>query len=111
MASRLDELFDPDRLRRHWEQPAAPVADAAPAGPNAAVHAQYRELLERLAAHYPGATALPAVLAELDAALAEAFPEDAVGETAAPAQRGATVALLERLEDIVWALDLARAGR
>lgn len=111
MASRLDELFDPDRLRRHWQQPAAPVAEAAPSGPNAAVHAQYRELLALLAAHYPDTTALPALLAEAEAALAEAFPEDAPGETASPAQRGAALAVLERLEDIVWALDLAKAGR
>ncbi len=111
MASRLDELFDPGRLRRHWEQPAAPVAEAVPSGPNAAVHAQHRELLALLAARYPDAPALPILLAELDSLLAEAFPEDAAGETAAPAQRGAVAAALERLEDFIWTLDLAKAGR
>jgi hypothetical protein len=111
MSSRLDELFDPDRLRRNWEPPPAPAADPLPPGPNPAVHAQYRELLGLLEARYPGAPALRAPLAELSGLIGQAFPEDAAGETASAAQREEIAARLESLEEILWALDLSGVSR
>jgi len=110
MADRIDELFNPERLRRHWEAPSAPVPEpAVPEDPSVPVRAQYQALLDSLDQRYPGAAALRFPLETLSGLIDAAFPTEGGG--ADPKQRGAIVAALENLEETLWALDVTRVRR
>lgn len=101
MVADLDEFFSPERLRGNWLSPVSPVSR-----PNAGVLSAYLELLRQIDLRFPGETRLAVLLDELAAQMSVAFPPDAVMSVADADQRQAIAALLEQLEELLWALQL-----
>jgi hypothetical protein len=115
MADSLDDIFSPERLRRHWQQPdetAAKSAEqtAALAEPQSAMGVFYR-LHGLINQRFPGEKAEPLnlMLEELQELLLKRFPQTAdaeVSEEEKAALNSAIQQLLNDVEDLVEALEL-----
>lgn len=117
MSRRLDDLFDPSKLRDSWERAApAPVEDepveptAAPLGEAAAVLA---ELEAAILGDVGGAAAarLEPMLAEARALVAREFPpagEPEPDEKAKGKIRAELKGVLDQVEDVLEALEVMR---
>lgn len=108
MSDPLDILFSPERLRSNWDKPEAP----APTHYHAGIHACHDRFLDELKRSVSNHEALDALLKLFNTALVEAFPNDKTCSPATNEQRRDLVSQIERLEELIWALELgARAGR
>jgi hypothetical protein len=115
MADSLDDIFSPERLRRHWQQPDEIAAKsdeetAAVAEPQSAMGVFYR-LHGLINQRFPGEKAEPLnlMLEELQELLLKRFPQTAdaeVSEEEKAALNSAIQQLLNDVEDLVEALEL-----
>jgi len=115
MADSLDDIFSPERLRRHWQQPDETAAEsdeektavAAPQGAMGVLHRLHGLIKQR----FPGKKAEPlnVMLEELQELLLKRFPQtgDAeVSEEEKAALNSAIQQLLNDVEDLVEAFEL-----
>jgi len=107
MPSRLDELFSPDRLRQNWQKPLEPPANPVPTSPNSDVNALYHTLLGLIQNRFKDAARLSVLVDEIQRQIELAFPLDANAAAADAKQKESIVALLEQLEELLWALELS----
>ncbi|MFU8788586.1 MAG: hypothetical protein ACNA7G_06115 [Methylobacter sp.] len=110
--SRLDALFSPERLRQNWEMKTAPVLELPQVSFNLDIHNRYHGLQQSITKKFPDASRLSEKFNEVIDAINCAFPLD--GTAAACVDVGpkeAVVALLEELEELLWAMDLSLMGQ
>ncbi|GEM_PF-1034251 len=107
MAPRLDELFSPDRLRQNWQSPLPPPINPAPTGPNFEIHALCLRLMGLIQVRFKDATPLSSPLDEIKSQVEQAFPLVAQAAAAEAGQKEGIVALLEQLEELLWAMELS----
>ena len=115
MADSLDDIFSPERLRRHWQQPDETAAKsdeetAAVAEPQSAMGVFHR-LHGLINQRFPGVKAEPlnAMLEELQELLLKRFPQTGAVEISEEEKAALNLAiqeLLNDLEDLVEALEL-----
>ena len=115
MTDRFDDLFSPERLRRHWQQPEDTGAErdedkTAPAESQGVIGV-FNRLHSRINQRFPGkqGEALNVMLEELQELLVKRFPQtgDAeVSEQDKEALNFAIQELLNDVEDLVEALEL-----
>jgi hypothetical protein len=115
MADSLDDIFSPERLRHHWQQPDETAADsdeektavAVPQGVMEVFHRLYGLIKQR----FPGEKAEPlnVMLEELQELLLKRFPQTGdveVSEEEKADLNSAIQQLLNDVEDLVEALEL-----
>jgi hypothetical protein len=107
MTTQLDELFSPERLRQHWQNSLLPVVKPPVNSPPVTIQAQYQHLERLIHQQFPDAWRLSTQLAELSEKITANFSVDASG-CVTEAQKQFIVALLEELEELLWAMDLAK---
>lgn len=105
MTARLDDLFSPDRLRRNWYTPWTPPSESPQLAKNAAIHAQYQQLLGLIAETFADRSAIAVLLDAINSHLASHFPLDNA-EVVDDEQKHQLVDLLQQLDDLLWALSL-----
>ena len=108
MASRLDELFSTDRLRQNWQMPAAPVAKPEQFSANFEIHAHYQELHRLMGEKFSDLSRLSSLFETLTREIDRLYPLDASSSPAGPKDGDGIVALLEQLEELIWAMDLSQ---
>ena len=115
MADSLDDIFSPERIRRHWQQPyeSAPEPDeektavAVPRGAMGVFHRLHGLINQR----FPGEKAEPlnVMLEELQELLLKRFPQTGDVEVSEEEKAALNIAIQELLndvEDLVEALEL-----
>ena len=110
MTSRLDELFSPDRLRQNWQLPIIPASQPAQLELNLDIQTTYHELQRLVEERFLDACRLSVKFDELTEEIKQTFPLDATIPTVDAKQKEAIVSMLEQLEDLLWAMDLAKGG-
>ena len=106
MTTRRDELFSPDRLRRNWYTPWTPPPESPQLARNAAIHAQYQQLLGVIAETFPDTSHLGVLFEDINAMLASQCSLDNATDVD-DGQKRQLIDLLEQLEELLWALRLA----
>ncbi len=111
MTSLLDELFSPDRLRQNWQLPVIPVPQPAQLALNLDIQTTYHELQRLVADRFVDADRLSVKFDELTEEIKQTFPLDATVLAVDAKQKEAIICMLEQLEDLIWAMDLAKGGK
>jgi len=106
--SRLDELFSPDRLRQNWQLQIIPVPQPAQLALNLDIQTTYHELQRLVTERFLYADRLSVKFDELTEEIRQTFPLDATIPMVDAKQKEAIVSMLEQLEDLLWAMDLAK---
>lgn len=107
MTTQLDALFSPDRLRQHWQNSLLPVVKPPINSSVVIIQAQYQHLERLINQQFPDAWRLSTHLAALSEKITANFSVDA-SDCVTEAQQQCIVALLEELEELLWAMDLAK---
>jgi hypothetical protein len=115
MADSLDDIFSPERIRRHWQQPDETAAEpdeekTAVAEPQSAMGI-FRRLHGLINQRFPGEKAEPLnlMLEELQELLLKRFPQTGDAEISKEekaALNSSIQQLLNDVEDLVEALEL-----
>ncbi|UOA10467.1 hypothetical protein [Methylobacter sp. S3L5C] len=111
MTSRFDELFSPDRLRQNWQQQVIPVLQPAQLELNLDIQTTYHELQRLVAERFLDAGRLSVKFDELTEEIKQTFPLDATVLAVDAKQKEAIISMLEQLEELLWAMDLAKGGK
>lgn len=107
MNSRLDDIFDPGKLRQNWQTPAKPAAASAQLTANLEIINKYREFLRLIEEKFPESSSLLSVnFTEFQLLLEQVYPLDAEAKPANDKQKQTLVDKLEQLEELLWALHL-----
>lgn len=107
MTSRLDDIFDPGKLRRNWQTKGLPAAGSAQLTLNLEIRNHYRGLLRLVEETFPDSSNRLAVnFVELQLLFELAYPLDAEAKPANGKQKQVLVDKLEQLEELLWALKL-----
>jgi hypothetical protein len=115
MTDSPDDIFSPERIRRHWQQPDETAAEpdeekTAGAGPQSAMGVFHR-LHGLINQRFPGEKAEPlnVMLEELQELLLKRFPQTGGAEVSEEEKAALNLAiqeLLNDIEDLVEALEL-----
>ena len=115
MTDNLDDIFSPERIRRHWQQPdetgAEPDEEKKVAGESQGAMAIFHRLHGLINQRFPGEKAEPlnVMLEELQEALLKRFPQTGDAEVSEEEKAALNLAiqeLLNDIEDLVEALEL-----
>jgi len=115
MPDNIDDIFSPERIRRHWQQPEESAAEpdeeetatAEPRGAMAVFHRVHGLINQR----FPGVKAEPlnVILEELQELLLKRFPQAVDEEVSQKEKEALNLAIQEMLndvEDLVEAMEL-----
>ena len=115
MTDSLDDIFSPERIRRHWQQPketaAQPDEDKTSVGEPWGAMGIFRRLHGLVNQRFPGEKAEPlnVMLEELQELLLKRFPSTGDVEVSEEEKAALNIAIQELLndvEDLVEALEL-----
>ena len=115
MADSLDDIFSPERIRRHWQQPdesaAEPDEEKTAVGEPQGVMGVFHRLHDLINQRFPGEKAEPLnlMLEELQELLLKRFPQAGDVEVSEEEKAALNIAIQELLndvEDLVEALEL-----
>jgi hypothetical protein len=110
MTARLDELFSPDRLRQNWQMQITPVSQPTQIALNSDIQSTYDELQRLVSERFPDADRLSAKFDELTEEIKQTFSLDVITAKVDVKQKEVIVGMLEQLENLLWAMSLAKKG-
>ena len=106
MASPLDELFSPDKLRHRWENTATPTLAEYKNASHSEIQTHYLKLQTLITQKFPTKQVLwSESLTFLDEQIKLTFDLKS-SVSANLGQKNALIILLENLEELVWAMEL-----
>jgi hypothetical protein len=115
MTDSVDDIFSPERLRRHWQKPdetdSEPAAEKIAVTESNEVMSTFHRLHRRINQRFPGKKAEPlnVLLEELEELLLKRFPQTGSAEVSdeeKAALNSAIQELLSDVEDLVEAMEL-----
>ena len=115
MADNIDDIFSPERIRRHWQQPdesaAEPDEDKTSVGEPWGAMGIFRRLHGLVNQRFPGEKAEPlnVMLEELQELLLKRFPQTVDEEVSQKEKEALNLAIqevLNNVEDLIEALEL-----
>ncbi|MDO9270205.1 MAG: hypothetical protein Q7T96_13950 [Methylobacter sp.] len=106
--SRLDELFAPERLRQNWQINTTAVLEPPQVASNLDIHAKYDELQRLIGEKFPDVSRLSGRFEALTETINHTFPLEAVTPPVDAKSKETLVGMLEQLEALLWAMDMAR---
>lgn len=109
--SRLDELFSPERLSQNWPMKTTPLLEPMQVSSNLDIHVNYQKLQCLIAKKFPDVSRLSGRFDELTEEINQIFPLDFGADPVDVESKQAIVIMLEKLEELLWALDLSKRGQ